>query len=202
MTKFLAALLLSFTLTIVTAQTKQSENLTVTVKEFTAFIDSIGLKFTMPDNYKETPVIENGDLWYAFAIKSTREDFEVRYTVWSLKPTMQEFEDCKRDPNCKMAYPNNIHKGRAEANVLNMTAGRGAQIGGFPPEAVKKEFNADVGGSAFFEFNCAFGKGYKYGHMVILHKNNVADVIITYLSNDKSKHSDLMLESFHALTFK
>jgi hypothetical protein len=83
-----------------------------------------------------------------------------------------------------------------------MTAGAGAEIGGFPSAAVKKEFNADVGASAFFELNCSFGKNYKYGQMVILHKDNVADVIITYLSNDKTKHLALMMHAFHSLVFK
>lgn len=68
--------------------------------------------------------------------------------------------------------------------------------------AVREEFNADDGGSSFFRFNCEFGKNYKYGQMVYLHKDNVADVIITYMSNDASTHSDLMMESFHALKFK
>ena len=38
--------------------------------------------------------------------------------------------------------------------------------------------------------------------MVYLHKDNVADVIITYMSNDKARHSELMNGPFHALKFK
>ena len=174
----------------------------ITPKEFSSFIDSIGLKFEMPEHYKETNVIENPDLWYNFAIKNETEDFEIRYTVWSLKPTLKEFEKCKADPKCTMISPNEIFKGRIQANALNMTAGKGANIGSFPKEAVSKEFKADNGGSSFFDFNCSFGKGYKYGQMVFLHKDNIADVIITYMSNDKTKHSALMLEPFHTLTFK
>src|SRR5258705_1201346 len=151
MIKFFATCLMSFSLTIVSAQINQSKNVIVTVKEFSDFIDSVGLRFTMPENYKETYVVENGDLWYGFAIKSKSEDFEIRYSVWSLRPTIEEFEECKRNPNCKMVDPNNIFKGRVDANVLNMTAGQGAQIGYFPKDAVKEEFNADVGGSSFFE---------------------------------------------------
>ena len=101
-----------------------------------------------------------------------------------------------------MANPNKIYKGRIQANVLNMTGGQNQNIGPFPPQAVKKEFNANAGGSSFFEFNCEFGEGYKYGQMVYLHKDNVADVIITYMSNDKTTHTDLMMKPFHALTFK
>jgi len=174
----------------------------VEITKFQKYIDTIGLKFIMPADYKETYVKENKDLWYSFAIKDQKADFEVRYTVWSLKQTIKEYEKCKLDTNCLMVSPNVIYKGRVQSNVLNMTGGQDWEIGAFAPQAVKKEFNADNGGSSFFEFHCGFGSGYKYGQMVYLHKDNVADVIITFMSNDKSTHSDLMNKSFHALTFK
>lgn len=174
----------------------------VKVAEFQKYIDPIGLNFTMPTSYEETFVKENKDLWYSFAIKDKNADFEVRYTVWSLKPEITEYKKCKLDTNCTMVSPNVIYKGRIQANVLNMTGGQNWDIDLFPLQAVKEEFNADTGGSSFFEFNCGFGKGYKYGQMIYLHKDNVADVIITFMSNDKKIHSDLMMKSFHALTFK
>ena len=154
------------------------------------------------DGYEVADVKENGDLWYGFAIKNKSADFEVRYTVWPLKDAMTEYERCKADTNCFMVNPNNFYSGRIQANVLNMTGGQDWDIGAFPTKAVMSEFNADAGGSSFFEFHCSFGEGYKYGQMVYLHKDNVADVIITYMSNDKSTHSELMDAPFHALTFK
>ena len=187
----------------ITAFTRSDDNgKIVKAKEFQEYIDTIGLTFTMPAGFKEIAVKENNDLWYSFAIKDKDADFEVRYTVWSLKPTCAEYEKCKLDTNCTMVNPNVIYKGRIQANVLNMSGGQDYEIGPFPTQAVKKEFNADAGGSSFFEFNCGFGKGYKYGQMVYLHKDKVADVIITYMSNDRKTHSDHMLKAFHALTFK
>lgn len=197
MKELLTALFLSILFTIVKGQ-----NNVVSVKAFTDSIDSIGLKFEMPKHYKEVAVIENGDLFYSFAMKNMNADFEVRYSIWPIKPHLTEYEKCTATPGCTMVHPNRMFKGIAEANILNMTAGMGAALGGFPKDAVKSEFNADMGGSSFFEFNCDFGKGYKYGQMVVLHKDDIADVIITFMSNDKAKHSALMLESFHALTFK
>lgn len=193
-----------FALTVfITAFTRSDDNgKIVKAKEFQEYIDTIGLTFTMPAGFKEIAVKENNDLWYSFAIKDKDADFEVRYTVWSLKPTFAEYEKCKLDTNCTMVNPNVIYKGRIQANVLNMSGGQDYEIGPFPMQAVKNEFNADAGGSSFFEFNCGFGKGYKYGQMVYLHKDNVADVIITYMSNDRKTHSDNMLKAFHALTFK
>ena len=101
-----------------------------------------------------------------------------------------------------MIPPNNIYVGRIQANVLNMTGGQMYEIGPFPSEAVKKEFNADAGGSCFFDFNCEFGIGYKYGHFMYLHKDDIADVIVTFMSNDKETHPDLMMAGFHSLVFK
>lgn len=174
----------------------------VTRDAFAALIKPMGLRFTMPDGYKEAKVMENRDLYYAFAMKDKKADFEVRYSIWSLQPAIAEYEACQRDTHCLMVPPNNLYKGRIQANVLNMTRGQGADIGAFRPEAVQKEFHADAGGASFFELNCEFGKGYRYGQMVFLHKDDVADVIITFLSNDKSTHTDLMMKPFYALTFQ
>ncbi|MES2681481.1 MAG: hypothetical protein V4635_16410 [Bacteroidota bacterium] len=174
----------------------------VKVDAFKKFIDPIGLKFEMPPDFEETLVKENKDLWYSFAIKDKKADFEIRYTVWSLKPTIADYKKCKLDSTCRMVNPNTIYEGRIQSNVLNMTGGQDWDIGAFPPQAVKKEFNADNGGSSFFEFHCGFGTGYKYGQMIYLHKDDVGDVIITYMSNDKEKHPGLMMPAFHSLTFK
>lgn len=197
MKRLLSTLLLTTILSIVYGQ-----NRTVSAKEFTDSIDSIGLKFIMPDNYEESAVIQNKDLFYSFAMKRKNTEFEVRYSIWSMKPQLIKYEKCKATPGCSMVHPNRMFESIAQVNILNMTGGKWAELGAFPKNAVKSEFNADTGGSSFFEFNCAFGKGYKYGQMVVLHKDNIADIIITFMSNDKAKHGDLMFESFHSLTFK
>ncbi len=182
--------------------TTEDEPNIVSVNDFKAYIDPIGLQFSMPEGYKEAPVFENRDLWFAFAMKDTNADFEVRYSVWPLKPALEDYKKCQQDTNCVMVHPNVFYRGRIQSNVLNMTGGRSMMSDAFPKDAVKREFNADVGGSAFFEFSCGFGKGYAFGQAVYLHKDNVADVIITFMSNDKKTHSELMMKSFHALSFQ
>lgn len=174
----------------------------MTQSEFEAFCDSAGMVFTMPEGYHSVEVKDNRDLYYAFAIANEDSSMEVRFTVWPLDDILKEYEESLEDSNRIMVPPNNIYMGRVEANVLNMTGGEMYNIGPFPPNAVKKEFAADAGGSCFLEFNCEFGKGFKYGQFVYLHKDDVADAIITYMSNDKSTHSDLMMEAFYALKFK
>ena len=43
---------------------------------------------------------------------------------------------------------------------------------------------------------------FKYGQFMYLHKNDIADVIVTFMSNNKETHSDMMMEGFYSLTFK
>ena len=174
----------------------------VSVAEFKKFLDSTGLAFEMPDGFTETTVNENRDLWYAFAIKSKTAHFEIRYTVWPLKEQLEEYAKCKHTPNCLRIDPNNTYSGRVQANALNMTAGEGAEVRAFPPDAVRNEFNADDGGTAVFEPKCEFGKGYKLGQMVYLHKDSIADVIVSYLSDDRETHAKYMDAAFHAIRFK
>lgn len=174
----------------------------LTTKEFKSFCNSKGLKFEMPKGYKRIDVKENRDLSYSFAIVNNDSSMEIRYTIWSLKPIIEDYNKSLNDKNTMMIPPNNIYKGLIQANVLNMTGGIMYDIGSFPPQAVKKEFKADDGGSCFFEFNSEFGQGYKYGQFVYLHKDDIADVIITFMSNKKETHSDLMFVGFHSLTFE
>ena len=174
----------------------------LTLNEFKNYCNQEGIEFTIPKGYKIKKVKENPNLGYSFAIAKEDNSIEVRYTIWPLKNMIKQYKESLKDDNMTMVNPNNVYSGRVQANVLNMTGGVMYNVGRFPAEAVKKEFNADVGGSCFLEFNCEFGKGYKYGQFIFLHKDNIADIIVTFMSNDKSKHSDLMMESFYSLKFK
>lgn len=175
---------------------------TSSLTDFQREVEAAGLTYEMPDGYSIVEVKENPDLRYSFAIKNADETMEVRYSIFPLGDMMKEYEASLLDSNTTMVHPNKLFKGIVRANALNMNGGQPYDIGAFPALAVKEEFNADNGGSCFFDVNCVFGEGYAYGQFIYLHRNDVADVLITYLSNDKSTHSDLMLESFHSLQFK
>ena len=196
MKQILCILVLAITTTTASGQQQR------TLEEFKAHCDSAGMVFEMPEGYEITPVKENRDLGYVFAIINADKTMEIRYTIWPLKSMMERYEESLKDSNSVMVPPNNIYKGLIQANVLNMTGGQMNNIGAFPTAAVQKEFNADAGGSCFFEFNCQFGEGYTYGQFMYLHKDDVADAIVTFMSNDKDTHPDLMMVGFHALKFK
>lgn len=164
-------------------------------------LEQNGLQFEMPAGYKAVPVIDNGDLQYSFAIVNEAKTMEVRYSIFPMKPLLDEYKKSLDDPNVTMIDPNKLYIGINMSNGLNMTGGNEPEIASLDPKAVKKEFNADWGGSSFFEFKCAFGKGWKYGLAVYLHKIDTADVIVTFMSNDNEKNSDLMESAFHSIRF-
>ena len=172
------------------------------VTQFQKNIEAYELEFTMPKGYRSVAIKENRDLSYDFAIKNEENTMEVRYSIFPLKSLVRKYKQSKNKKNEVMVNPNNFYSTTMQTNILNMTGGALSKIGYFPERAVQREFNADIGGSSFFKFKSDFGKGYVYGQAIILHKENVADVIITYLSNDKKTHAELSMIAFYALVFK
>lgn len=172
------------------------------VAEFQAEVDSSGMIFEMPEGFASTEIIENKDLHYSFAITNADQSMEIRYTIWPLKQSLLEYEESLQDSTKTMVNPNKLFQARVQANMMNMTGGQIYNITKFPPAAVRKEFNANQGGACFFEFNCDFGKDWVYGQFIYLHKENQADVIITFMSKDADRHAELMQPAFHALKFK
>ena len=88
-----------------------------------------------------------------------------------------------------------------KANGMSMTNGAIPDIKEIPLEKARK-FNADFAATYSFEFICEFGKGYKYGQFICLHKKSVADIIITFMSNNIDTFEDLIVAPFYSLTFR
>ncbi len=179
-----------------------SQSTIPTLEEFQAECDSAGLEFNMPEGFSIAEVKENKDLFYSFAISNSDKSMEIRYTIWPLGNLFDAYEKSLKDSNVTMVNPNNMYYARVQASMTNLSGGQIYNITKFPPAAVEREFHANQGGSCFFEFDSEFGKGWLNGQFIYLHKENQADVIITFMSLDKEKHSDLMEPAFHSLKFK
>jgi hypothetical protein len=170
--------------------------------KFNVLLDSCNLEFEIPDSFIVIPINENRDLIYQYAIKHVTKDYEIRYSIFPLF----ELLTMKNDTCVKMVDPNIIYNSLIIANIINLSGDPNInyQINYFRPEAVHDEFNADVGGCVVFPLNSEYGKDYKNCNMVFLHRDNIADVFISYLFNDynKSEMDKIFLSTFYSLKFK
>lgn len=163
------------------------------------------LVFEKPEKFAETEIFENGDLYYNYALKYELDSFEVRYTIFPLHSLLEDYKKSLDDPKTTTLDPNKYHKSMFMANILNVSQSGMENMPGitdFPKEAVKKEFGADYGGTSFFTANSEFGKDYKYCMMIVIHKKDIADVYISFLSNNQEKFEEYMLIAFHSIKFK
>jgi hypothetical protein len=72
-----------------------------------------------------------------------------------------------------------------------------------PPDAVRKEFGADSGATAFVELDSAFGKGFKYCIASVIHRNNAVDAYTFFLYKDPEQRTVLARHDvFYSLKFK
>jgi len=181
----------------------------VVAKSQTEFEETLNkhlLEFTMPDGFEEVPVKENPDMYYNYAMKLIGEEFEVRYTIMSLRKMCEDYKKSEKDSTRMFIDPNELHRSMIIANILNISQINMAKdpipyVTPFSSKAVKEEFGCEYGGSAFFKVNSTFSVGYKYCSFVVLHKDNVADVYISFLGKKKKKISEFMIKAFYALKF-
>lgn len=167
------------------------------------------LVFEPNGNYKPTKVYANRDLYFNYAMKHKSLDLEVRYSIMPIL----KFDD--EDGTTVSVDGNKLYRTLLMTNAMNVSQkdeyfGRNGsgptlpEVNDFPPEAVMNEFNADAGATTAFDIQSEyseFGKDYKWGLMFIIHRDDVCDVNITFLANDKDVLSDNFLEAFHFLTF-
>ena len=182
---------------------------------FQNVLDLARMSFTMPKNAIPVPVEKNRQMHYEYAVTFKDQPFEVRYAVSPMGYSVAEAYGGGQGITPRPIGPtdNNV-MAKAIAFAVATNVGGGVadpniKTGYFPAEAVKKEFNADWGGTTMVEIkNNSFGTGYKYCIMTTLHKNDVASAYVFYLSDTKENVIKLMTDlimksgSFYALKFK
>jgi len=180
----------------------QRKTITKTVEEFIAEADAAGMTFTMPAGYHAIPLKVDYEFTYDFAIKNDTADFEIRYNIFPLQDEVAKFKKCMVDSSCKMKNPNATYRSKLEERILKISCGIPQLIAVFPRDAMRKEMNCDDGGFVFYKPDSDFGEDYKVVQTVVFHKNDVADVMINYLSKDRQLHEELMMAPFGALIYK
>jgi hypothetical protein len=157
---------------------------------FQQLLNQTNMQFSMPQDFEATPIINNGDVAYDFALKSVTAELEIRYRIWPI------------DKNQK--NPNDLYGPMMTTMGLNISNGKIIQPQQYPTESVKSEFSADAGSTGLVPIDSQFGKGFKLCVISVIHKDNVADAYVFYLYNDPKTIMQALTSGniFHALKFK
>jgi len=171
------------------------------LEEFTYLLENCGMNFKRPEGVVESPVINNPDMLYEYALKYPDKDFEVRYSIRPITNRNYANDSVKTQMEGLRTFRNTQYETVLKAVVFNVSGGSAAGVQPFDKPAVNKEFNADWGGMTFFEMNSEFGKGFTYCMVVAIHKKDAADAYCFYLSNSKEMLMEYAQPLFHSLRF-
>lgn len=173
-------------------------------EDFLTQLSRYQMQFDMPVGFETIPTKKNKQLHYKYAIKDTKKEFEVRYAFSPItERQLKQHQACQAKEDCHSMDPNHLYKGMMLAHSRNMTGQKSFRIMQFRPSIVKKWFGADVGlSSSIFEFDADFAEGYKYGQMMILHKDNQVDVTMVFLGNDENSMANNRKAVWKQLRFK
>ena len=160
-------------------------------------LNRYSLSFKMPTGFKKVPVKENRDVVYDYAVRNETGTFEIRYRVLPIDTSTAVLNETRVNPN-------RIFSSMLVAMMLNISGGKMGNHGFFDSSAVKEEFNANSGATGFVEVNSAFGEGYSFCMINVIHRDDIADAYIFYLFNDKSEVVKTLNREdvFHAFKFK
>lgn len=170
-----------------------------TLAEFNEDMQEIGIVFKMPDGFKNIPlVLEKRRLVdYQCVIKHKNKNLEVRYSLYPYTAPVKE-------PNKVVIGSDSAYKQFTYSFLLAM-AGDEEKILKyieFDKNAVKEDFNADLGNSNFLIPGSLFGEGYELAMGVALYKNGAGHAYITLLFDKYKDIEDVFSPAFHSLSYK
>jgi len=158
---------------------------------FFVIVEKGGLTFSKPTITKEVTIIHNDELNYQYALKDTSNNMEIRYLVYALQDAVNHFNGPHADTGIERVDPNFMHTNlllayayRVQGKEMNME-GTMPEIHEISHAAVQKEFNAEWGAYVDVQPCDEFAQKYKYCTIFAMHKDNVADVFIMYLYDNK-----------------
>ena len=181
-----------------------SYSFSVKPDQFSELLTRSDLIFTQPENFTSVEIVDQNNMQYEYALKHNSKNFEVRYAIRPLDELIKTYE--KKEKNKKEGdiniHPNKLYKTLLQSTTMNISGGYLPEMVVFDSLAVRQEFNADWGATTYVEVGNAFGANYKYCITVAIHKNNVADAYLFFLSDNTENFDDVMLTAFHSLKFK
>ena len=146
-------------------------------KEFQELLDRGKLTFEPPSNMKLTKVTKDTLMRYDIAYKDSKNNFEIRINIMPLDSS---------------------DKVKENLDILSL-----AKQGSYEAVDARPElFNSDKAGVAEFEFNELYGKAYKYGSILFIHKEKCADVYIFYLGVEKKTFAQQVIDNLFIIKFE
>ena len=161
----------------------KSQNLS---QNFHGLLKKHSMQFALPPGFEVTPVVDNGDVVYDYAVRSKTKHLEIRYRIWPIDENPCDFE------------------AMAITMGLNISDGNIMQTKHYPRQDVKAEFGADDGLAGMVRVDSDFGKGYKVCSISVIHKDNVADAYVFFLADDPKTLLSAFFDekAYHALRFR
>lgn len=164
-------------------------------KDFQRLLQQASMRYSVPPGFVPTPVIENADVAYDFAVKSTTRKLEIRYRIRPVE---------KQDKQNSYVEPDLMFNGMLMTMCLNISNGELVEPKPFSEESVRSEFGADAGSFCAVRTDSEFGEGYEKCSMSAFHKENVADAYVFFLFDDVKTLSEALFTDrvYHALKFR
>ena len=173
-----------------------------TKAEFEDILKECGITLNIPEMFIESPVINNKNMDYEYAVKYPDRDFVLRYAIRPIKYKVYPNDSIKKAVESKIMVRNNTYEKNMKSVLFNISGGYDYEFKAFEKSAAVDEFNADWGAITLVELRSDFGKGYRFCMVVALHKDSVADAYLFFLSNAQDSFPKNMRPLFHSLRFE
>jgi hypothetical protein len=186
------AVLILCLLSVTIVYTLQSQ---ILPKDFQHLLQLGSMQYSVPPGFVATPVIENDDVAYDFAVKSTTGKLEIRYRIRPIEK--QGHQDSYADPEF-------LFNGMVMTMGLNISNGQIVEPKPFPEVSVRSEFGADAGSSCAVHTDSEFGEGFKGCLISAIHKEKAADAYVFFMFDDMKTLSEALFTDrvYHALKFR
>ena len=170
--------------------------------EFEALVKESGLTLNIPESFIESPIVANKNMDYEYAVKYPEKDFILRIAIRPIQYKVYPNDSVKKAVEGKIKIRNTTYEANMKSVLYAISGGYDYEFKAFDKASAKDEFNADWGAITLVELRSEFGKGYRFCMVMALHKDNVADAYMFFLSNSQDSFQVAMRPLFHSLRFE
>jgi len=193
MTRLLLTLLLALPLWM------QAQDTTVTDMNY--WLVRTGTEFNHPGNLRSIPADANDFIPHHVAFENARQDYEVRYFFVPLDSTSTYYNRQKAlDPLAELADPNEYCQMAMELAVQHASKNKVHNFQIMERNSLKSIYRADWGATQQVDL-VNEEIPFQFCQVICLHKNDLADVYIYYLTNDKNQLMEVMADMLPVFRF-